>query len=172
MTQDAATEPKIRLLRCDICHSLEEFPDFDGPPDKDTLLSVMLSRHRFPSGEAHIGRLIDVPERAWKIPVLKEALVQQIKEGSRGLAEIDTNYYDLQDTFRDDALICYSQHLRPKEGCPDFNSDSKRLMPDTKGDRKELGLTMEGAPVIHLCSFCVVRSYYERKHNEATGVSD
>lgn len=170
MSPDSATEPKIRLLRCDVCHSLEEIPDFDGPPDYDVILQVTLSRHRTPSGDPHIGRLIDVPERAWKIPVLRDALIRQISEGSRGLKEFDTTYYDVQDTFREDALICYSQHLRPKEGCPDFNSESKRLMPDTKGDRKELGLDTRGMPVIHLCSFCPCRSWYENKSNEEKGI--
>lgn len=163
MSQDASTEAKIRLLRCDVCHSLEELPDFDGPPEYDVLLRVTLDKHRTPSGEPHFGRLLDVPERAWKIPVLREALLRQIQEGSRGLKEFDESYYDVQDTFREDALICYGQHLRPKEGCPDFNSDAKRLLPNTKADRKEIGLSPQGMPVIHLCSFCPVRSYYDSK---------
>lgn len=163
MSQDSATEPKIRLVRCDVCHSLEEIPDFDGPPDYDVILQVTLQRHEDPQGTRHKGRLIDVPERAWNIPVLREALVRQISEGSRGLNEFDQSYYDVQDTFREDAMICFSQHNRPKEGCIDFNADSKRLMPDTKGDRKELGLSTRGMPVIHLCSFCPVRSYYDSK---------
>ena len=163
MSPDAATETKIRLLRCDVCHSLEEFPDFDGPPEYDVLLQMMLRKHHDSAGTAHVGRLIDVPKRAWEIPALRKTLIQQITQGSRGMAEFDSTYYDVQDTFREDALICYGQHLRPKEGCPDFNSDSKRLMPDTKGDRKEIGLTTRGMPVIHLCSFCPVRSYYDAK---------
>ena len=167
MSPDAATEPKIRLLRCDNCHSLEEFPDFDGPPDYDVLLQMMLRKHHDPSGAAHIGRLIDVPKRAWEIPALRKTLIQQIVQGSKGLAEFDSSYYDVQNTFREDALICYGQHLRPKEGCPDFNSDAKRLMPDTKGARKEVGLDTRGMPVIHLCSFCPVRSYYDAKSHKS-----
>lgn len=170
MSQDATTETKIRLLRCDVCRSLEEIPDFDGPPDYDVILQVTLSRHKHPSGEPHVGRLIDVPEKAWNIPPLREALLRQIHEGSRGLNEFDPAYYDVQDTFREDALLCYSQHLRPKEGCPDWHADNKRLMPDTKGDRKELGLSPKGMPVIFLCSFCPVRSYMERKSNEEQGI--
>lgn len=170
MSQDSATETKIRLLRCDVCRSLEELPDFDGPPDYDVLLQVALSRHRHPSGEPHIGRLIDVPERAWNNPHLKAALLRQIHEGSRGLTEFDESYYDVQNTFREDAMICYSQHLRPKGSCPDFNAESKRLMPDTKAERKELGLTQRGMPIIHLCSFCPVRSFMDRKSNEAQGL--
>jgi hypothetical protein len=61
-------------------------------------------------------------------------------------------------------MICYSQHLRPKGACPDFNAESKRLMPDTKAERKEAGLDPKrGLPIIHLCSFCPVRSFYDSK---------
>lgn len=172
MNQNASTETKIRLLRCDVCKSIEEIPDFDGPPDYDVLLQVALSRHRHPNGDPHVGRLIDVPERAWNMPPLRDALKQQILEGvSSGIAEFDKNFYDVQNTFREDAMLCYSQHNRPKEGCPDFNSHSKRLMPDTSAERKEVGLDPHrGMPVIHLCSFCPCRSYYERKHNEEKGI--
>jgi len=164
MSQDSATETKIRLLRCDVCHALEEIPDFDGPPEYDVILQVATSRHKFPNGDAHIGRLLDVPEKAWNIPALREALLKQIQEGSRGLKEFDEKYYEVQETFREDAMICYSQHLRPKGACPDFNAESKRLMPDTKAERKEAGLDPKrGLPIIHLCSFCPVRSFYDSK---------
>jgi hypothetical protein len=85
---------------------------------------------------------------------------------------VDSTYYDVQDTFREDALLCYSQHLRPKGACPDWHADNKRLTPDTKAARKEVGLSPQGMPVIFLCSFCPVRSYYDRKNNEAKGISD
>lgn len=163
MSQDTVEQAKIRLLRCDVCRTLEELPDFDGPPEYDTVLQVALDRHRTPEGHPHIGRLLDVPKRAWDTPPLREALLQQIQQGSKGLAEFDTSYYDVRNTFQDDAMACYRQHNRPKAGCPDFNSESKRLKPDTKGDRKELGLSEKGMPIIHLCSFCPVRSYYDAK---------
>ena len=172
MSQDSATEAKIRLLRCDTCKTLEEIPDFDGPPDYDVVLQVALSRHRTPSGEPHIGRLIDVPQRAWDTPQLRDALMKQIHEGmSAGAAEFDSTYYDVQNTFREDALLCYSQHNRPTGGCPDWHADTKRLMPDTRGERRELGLSPQGMPTIFLCSFCPVRSYMEKRHNEETGLS-
>lgn len=164
MSQDTVEQAKIRLLRCDVCKTLEELPDFDGPPDYDTALQYLLSQHRTPEGHPHVGRLIDVEKRAWDMPNLRQALIQQITAGgSGGLAEFDSEFYSVRDTFKEDAALCYEQHLRPKDGCPDFNSPSKRLMPDTKADRKEAGISQQGMPVIHLCSFCVMRPIMEKK---------
>lgn len=132
------------------------------------LLQVTLSRHRTPEGHPHVGRLIDVPEKAWNIGRLRQALIQQIHEGlgGDGLDSSFSGFYDIQDTFREDAMFCYEQHLRPKGACPDWHADNKRLMPDTKADRKEAGLDPKGMPTIFLCSFCPVRSFMERKANE------
>ncbi len=160
---DTAVNEQIRLLRCDDCLTLEELPDFDGPPEYDTLLITLTSRHQFPNGEPHKGRLIKVEKRAWGLENLKAAILEQIWQGSKGLAEFDATHYEVKQTFHEDAMKCYAQHLRPTEGCPDFNSESKILRPDTKAERKEVGLTQKGMPIIHLCSFCPVRSYYERK---------
>ena len=160
---DTQTQGNIRLLRCDDCQTLEELPDFDGPADYDTLLLVLTDKHKFPNGEPHKGRLIRVEKRAWELENLKKAILDQIWEGSKGLAEFDSSYYDVRQTFHDDALACYAKHLRPQEGCPDFNSPSKILKPDTKSDRKDAGISTTNLPVIHLCSFCPVRSYMERK---------
>jgi hypothetical protein len=163
MVPDTETQEQIRLLRCDDCLTLEELPDFDGPAEYDTLLIVLTDKHKFPNGEPHRGRLIKVEKRAWGMSNLKEAILQQIWQGSKGLAEFDSTHYEVKQTFHEDALKCYAQHLRPQEGCPDFNSPSKILKPDTKAERKEIGLSPQGMPVIHLCSFCPVRSYMERK---------
>lgn len=163
---DTEVKEHIRLLLCHDCKTLEELPDFDGPVEYDTLLVTLTDRHQFPNGEPHVGRLIRVEKRAWDLPPLKDAILQQIREGSKGLAEFDTSYYDVRNTFQEDAMTCYAQHNRPKEGCTDFNAPSKRLQPNTKADRKEAGLTTDAQslPVIHLCSFCPVRSWYERKN--------
>ncbi len=163
MTQvTEGTNEKIRLLHCHDCRTLEEIPWFDGPPQYDVLLETVLSRHET-NGHRHIGKLFDVEKRAWDLPDLRKTIIEQIKGGSSGLAEFDASYYDTRDTFREDALKCYSLHLRPKEGCPDYRADSKRLLPATKADRKEVGLTMEGAPKQYLCSFCPVQSHVEKK---------
>ena len=35
-------EDKIRILFCEDCKTLEELPDFEGPPEHDTLLALPL----------------------------------------------------------------------------------------------------------------------------------
>lgn len=171
MSQDTVEQEKIRLLRDDDTLTLEEIPWFDGPPEYDTALQVALERHRFPNGEPHRGRLIVVEKRAWDMPNLRKALIDQIWEGrSKGLAEFDSSFYEVKDQFKEDAMTCFRQHGSPKEGCPDFRTEGKRLLPDTKADRKEAGLSSRGMPVIHLCDFCPVRQYYARKYNEEKGI--
>jgi hypothetical protein len=162
MSQDTAVRPKIRLLYCYDCRTLEELPDFDGPPEYDTILEVALSRHET-NGMRHIGKMYDVETRVWEKKNLRETIIRQIKGGSEGLAIIDREYYNVRDNFKSDAMKCYSQHLRPKEGCGDWRADSKKLLPNTKADRKELGLDPAKMPVQYLCKFCPVSAYYERK---------
>lgn len=169
MTQDTATHPKIRLLHCHDCGTLEELPWYEGPADRDVTLEYSLSKHET-NGHRHIGKLYDVEERVWKLENLRRTLIEQIKGGgSSGLAAFDPEFYNTRDTLKEDAATCYQAHLRPKEGCGEWRTDRKKLVPATKKDRKEVGLSMEGAPVGWLCDFCVVRSYYERKNNEAMG---
>jgi hypothetical protein len=166
MSQDTAVRPKIRLLHCYDCRTLEELPDFSGPPEYDTILEVALSNHET-NGIRHVGKLYDVEERVWKLKNLRNTLIEQIKGGgSMGLAAIDPKFYEVRETFKDDALKCYKEHLRPKDGCSDWRSDSKRLVPPTKKERSEVGLSMEGAPRQWLCNFCPVRAFYERKAQE------
>lgn len=141
------------------CGTLEELPDFVGPPEHDTLLTLLTERH-----ENHIGKLFRVSEASWFRPDTRGRIIEQIRGGSMGLDELLPGYYDVAETFKDDALTCYGQHLRPKEGCADFRSDKKRLVPNTKAERKEAGLaTRPTGPTTYLCDFCPVRSYYERK---------
>ncbi len=52
-------------------------------------------------------------------------------------------------------------------------SDSKVLLPNTKADRKELGLadlSKAGGPKTKLCQWCPVHAYNVRKYREQQGV--
>lgn len=160
------TDVKVRVLKCTDCQSLEELPDYDGPPEYDQALIYALSRHRFPNDEEHRGRLFVVPARAWGLPNLRRSIIEQIKGGSPGLAAFDKHYYDVQDTLRADALACFAAHRRPADDCPDYRSAAKLLVPDTRAERKDLGLPKPGpgaSPVSYLCSFCPVDSMMAAK---------
>lgn len=163
-------EPYIRLLVCHTCRSIEELPPWDGPPESDVLLQISVDRH----GESHMGRLINVAALHWHSKTLRQQIIDQIQKGSPGLDVFGTSFYETRMTFAEDALQCYAKHLRPKEGCPEFRSEKKRLLPGTNAERKELGLTPTekgSGPRVFLCDFCPVRVYYAKKHNEATGLS-
>ena len=169
MSSDTDVHAKIRILHCHDCGTLEELPWYEGPVERDFALEYLLLQHES-EGHRHRGKLYDVEERVWKLDNLRRTIIEQIKGGgSEGLAAFDPKFYDTRDTLREDAAKCYQLHLRPKEGCGDWRTKRKELVPDTKQDRKEVGLSMEGAPRQWLCDFCVVRSYYERKNNEAMG---
>jgi hypothetical protein len=166
MVEDTAVKPKIRLLHCHTCGTLEELPDFDGPPEYDTLLTVLLERHQT-NGHPHIGKLYDVEERVWKLQNLRETIIAQIKGGgSPGMAAIDPEFYNTRDTFKEDAGMCFDLHLRPAGACHDWRSDRKKLVPNTKAERKDVGLDMSRAPVRYLCDFCPVRAFYEKKSRD------
>jgi hypothetical protein len=156
---------KIRLLHCEDCKTIDELPDFDGPPEFDDVLEALLRRHETPSGLRHVGKLFDVDVLVWQNEEARRGIIKQIKGGgSAGLAEFDATFYDTRNTFFDDAMKCYAQHLRPKGACPDWMSDSKILLPDTKaraegrGSRRpEQGTGTEGQVVPILPSAEVLR---------------
>ena len=166
-------EPQIRLLYCKDCGSIEELPDFDGPPQYDHLLEISLEKHRTPSGMEHVGSLFKVDIRVWAQYEARRQIIEQIKGGaSKGLGEIDEAFYDTKSTFHEDAMRCYQQHLRPKGQCPDWRSDSRVLLPNTKADRKELGLTdvsQVGGPKNYLCYFCPVAVYNATRARQQQG---
>lgn len=152
--------PHMRLLRCLTCNTFDELPDYEGPSEHDTTLAYVVERH----GEDHQGQLFRLPIGFWLQEEYRRRIIEQIRGGSAGLAEFDKSYYDTRNTFQDDAMACYKQHLSPKEGCADWRSSNKELKPDTKAERKEAGLTLTPTgPKVYICDFCPVRSYYERK---------
>lgn len=156
--QSAAT---FRLLYCLVCDSLEELPPFEGRPENDHLLEIAAKAHAFPSGDPHQGKLFVMPLAYWQGET-KKTIISQIKGGgSKGLDEFDDTYYASRSTFAEDALKCFDQHLRPKDGCSDYESPSKRLLPNTADERRDLGLPSPAnapGPKNYLCQFCPVHS--------------
>lgn len=165
--------PDIRLLYCLVCDSIEELPPFEGEPEDDQLLEILVERHVFPSGEPHKGHLMKLPQLQWESPGIRKEIIKQMKGGgSKGIDEFDPDFYATRNTFQEDALKCYNAHLRPTDGCPDYESDSKRLLPNTKADRKELGLvdpSKAPGPKNYLCYFCPISSVIEAKKRALKG---
>lgn len=174
ITPPTVQGPDMRVLWCLVCDTLEELPLFDGDPDNDVLLEILVQRHQFPSGEPHKGHLLRVPQLQWENIEIRKRIIEQMKAGgSKGLAEFDERFYESRDTFKEDAMACYSAHLRPKGACPDWRSEKKMLLPDTKAERKDAGLPdpkKAPGPKRYLCDFCPVSSFYAAKARTELGL--
>lgn len=165
--------PEMRVLWCLVCNTLEELPLFDGKPEDDHLLSILVEKHVFPSGEPHKGHLFRVPQLMWESTEVRKRIIDQIKGGgSKGIDEFDEKFYDTKNTFKEDAMTCYNRHLRPDDGCPDYNTERMMLLPDTKAERKDAGLPdpkRAPGPKNYLCQFCPVHSVVVTKMRSLRG---
>lgn len=152
--------PIIRLLRCMVCETWEELPDYEGPSDRDYLLEITLEKHKFPSGDPHVGKLFKVPVKTWGNPEERKAVLEQLGKGaSRGLDDIDPDksFYETKMQFAEDAMDCWMKHNQPKNDCDDYQKPSKRLLPDTAKERAEVGMPLPehlDGPKIYTCNFC------------------
>jgi len=158
--QPAANEPMFRLLYCLVCQTLEELPPYDGEPELDHLLAIACENHVFPSGEPHKGKLFVLPLKAWAKVESKKEIIRQIKGGgSKGLGEIDDTFYDSRSTFMEDAMKCYRQHNKPKDGCSDWHRSDMMLIPSTEKERIKEGMGKykdSAGKKTYLCDFCPV----------------
>lgn len=169
-----ADGPRLRLLVCYTCNSIDALPWFDGPVQYDDTLNYRLSQHRFADGNPHIGMngLATVNEASWENPNLRRRILadlSKLRKGgeAEGLGQVN---YDLRNTFKEDAQACWRAHNRTTD-CADYKSDSKRLVPDTRGERKELGLAIKNSarPATSLCVFCPYHSVVMQRARKEQG---
>lgn len=168
-------EAMIRLLVCRNCKTIDEMPDYDNTEDpdheRDVILHLTMDKHQRP--DPHIGVLMKFPLKYWVVPKVQEEIIKQIHGGAAGLDAFQKNFYATRMTFAEDAMTCFSDHLRPKGQCPDYRSDKKMLKPETSAERKEAGLEKienTGGPKVYLCDFCPVKSYNMEKFNTEKGL--
>jgi hypothetical protein len=170
--------PIVRLLRCMVCETWEELPDYEGPSNMDILLEIAIEKHKFPSGEPHVGKLFKVPEKTWSDPAQRRAVLDQLAgKGAAGLDALDpdSNFYETKSQFAEDALTCYERHNRPQVGCEDYQIPSKRLLPNTAKERADLGIeSPENAPgpKVYLCNFCPFHSVAVTTNRMKQGMYD
>jgi hypothetical protein len=167
-------EATLRLLYCLVCKTLEELPPFDGRPENDTYLMLACEGHVFPSGDPHKGRLFRLPVAYWANEEIRKGIIDQIKGGgSKGLDEVDPDYYASRSTFAEDALKCYQRHQRPTDGCSEYMDSSKILLPKTAVERKELGLPSPKnapGPKVFLCTMCPIHSIVTTRKRALLGL--
>jgi hypothetical protein len=109
--------PIIRLLRCFVCETWEELPDYEGRSDQDYLLQIAVEKHVFPSGDPHVGKLFKVPVKVWANPEERRAVLDQLgRGGSKGLDDLDPDkkFYETKMTFASDAMECWIKHTAQK----------------------------------------------------------
>jgi hypothetical protein len=170
--------PVIRLIYCLVCNSIEELPPHDGPPETDTLLEITLERHEFPSGERHKGKMFLLPVKTWANQKQRKEIINQLKGGgSSGLDAMteEGDFYSTKMQFAEDAMSCWKYHLYPKDNCPDYQTEPKRLLPKTAKERKDVGL--EGpadapGPKVYVCNFCPMHSVMTTKRRSMMGLYD
>jgi hypothetical protein len=158
----------IRLLACTHCKTIETLPDFDGPPDYDRLLQNLVSRHMTPEGYPHIGQLFNVSEEEWAIEGAQTKIRDQIATAlSGGETGLGSAFYDLKDTFVEDAGECFKAHNR-NPGCGDYKSDSKILTSGNEKEMKDLGIQNNSKR--YLCEFCPVHSLVQQAQRRKAGL--
>ena len=166
--------PKIRLLYCYNCKTIEELPDFEGNPDDDVTLQVLIDRHES-AGVPHTGFLAKIGVKLFSRPEVRKQIIENLRNKvGGGLADIDPDYYTTKATFFDDAMKCFNLHLRPSEGCPDWQAKNKRLIPKGTDDlRKDLGLesaAKSASTKVFLCDFCPAKTYVVDQQRKAAGL--
>jgi hypothetical protein len=152
---------KLRLLICEHCGSVEEMPDYAGPWQSDTWLNEKLKNHLLPSGEkthgnAHVAR-IDASDWMSHRQDIVAKMASEFTMPGQG-AGFGQTYYDTKDNFSADAMQCWRVEHNRTTNCGDYKSDKKRLLPDTRAERKELGLDPRTRPNTFLCDFCPYNS--------------
>ena len=168
------TETFVRLLVCPTDKSIEEMPDFDGPPQYDQVLQALVAKHE--RKRCPTGSLLRVEESKWQNPEVQNEVRKRIAAsfGDKAETGLGTPTYQLMETLRDDAMKCFQQHNR-NPACNDYKSDSKRLVPDTKAERKELGMdpkydAQDRSLTRYLCEWCPVHSLVQQAARAKAGL--
>ena len=175
---------KIRLLACSDCKTVEELDDYTGPRERadeyDVILNIALEKHRDGVEQRpHIGQLFDVPKQDWDNPNAREQILQQVSaKMNGGETGLGSEAYALRDTFREDAFTCWQQHNR-NPACSDYKSPSKRLVPQTSAERREIGAAPASqydatnpALTRFLCEYCPVHSMVVTARRKKAGMYD
>jgi len=168
----------IRILVCNVCRSIQEIPDYDGPPKMDVLLEYRVAEHRFDSGNPHRGFLARVKASDWAKKTYRDAINDKfaVEQGFTTPGDgvgLGQTFYDLKGNFQTDAMVCWKQHNRTTD-CGDYRAKSKELLADTKADRKAEGLSTapRDRPKHWLCDYCPVHSVVTQKRRKAAGLYD
>lgn len=168
----ADTGPKLRILQCFTCQTLEELPDYprDGIPEDDAFLHYLDEKHGGMTQQPHHRALLDVSERHWKNDRTRAQMVEQMWSKESGFKP---EWYARRDTLTEDALKCFAKHNR-QVPCIDWMDSSKRIGNPEAKDRSLLAKALKRTvqdigpgPQIFLCNFCPCCSHVNNKKWES-----
>lgn len=162
---DVATLECVRVLQCFTCKTMEELPDFLGPPENDVILQTLLVPHGGETEFPHHGALHRVERKHWEDRAVRKQIVERLWEGTSGFRP---SYYDVKDTMQEEAIKCFRKH-KSAVPCIDYQDPSKRLGNPARGLRKWLAREVRRdvadlgePPKVYLCNFCPVQQHVDR----------
>jgi hypothetical protein len=169
----------MRLLYCKTCATLEEVPELGRElksGEVDPLVEGLVLKHtaRDPMGhgDSHLQaspfRLAAVEDDEWQND--RERVIKLLNSENKKVG-FDAWVYEATNTYAEDALRCYSDHHRPKEGCIDYWDESKRIGRPTAEGRAVLAEEYKlGQSDPHLCQYCPVQTYVTTQVNFKQGL--
>lgn len=174
-TSDDSKDAKIRILICKDCKSIQPLPDFGGRPEHDETLIARVAEHQHPGPaptRGHAMELGRVSEVSWNNPEKRKQMLDEIgKNVGLGSGEgLGSELYDLKSTFAEDAMRCWRFKHGRTSNCDDYKHDKMKLLPDSRAERKDLGLDPKDRPVQYLCQYCPMESVIQQKRNEKKGL--
>lgn len=150
----------MRLLYCNVCRSVDEVPDYEGPEKVDPLVEKVLMKHNLRDPMAHGGqstlpfRLAQCSTEDWMMH--REVVLKRLNEDITQCG-FPAWMGESHNTFIEDAHQCWRKHRWPKEGqpCLDYWSESKRIGRPTEEGRRALKDNYKLGPQDpHLCQWC------------------
>jgi hypothetical protein len=167
-------DPKIRLLVCSVCNSVDPLPFYDGPNEYDVTGQARAQEHRHPDGRFHKFIVGTVSEKSWDNPRVRSEILSKISEET-GLAPgegsgFGQQFYNVKSTFAEDAMKCWRIDHNRTTDCQDFRSDKKRLISlEIQKDRRSEGLPSKAKDLWGnhwLCNYCPYQSHLQSKINK------
>lgn len=174
-TTDDSAGPKVRLLICHTCQSIQPIQDFQGNPDHDEQLHARVAEHQYPGSRPTRGHEMDlgrVSEASWNDPQRKQSIMAKLAEElgvGRGEG-LGIENYAHKDNFMEDAMKCWRFKHNRTSDCGDYMSDRMLILADSREERRDLGLDPKTRATIKLCQFCPVHSVVMQRKNKARGL--
>jgi hypothetical protein len=159
-----SSDAKIRVMVCPVCKTIDPLPFYDGPDQYDDTGQAKATLHMYSDDRFHPFIVGTVSEVSWNNPRLRPEIVRKVTEELSPAGEgegLGQEYYDVKNTFAEDAMTCWRvAHARTKD-CGDWKTDKMKLIPHTQAERKAEGLPHRARDInsqMYLCDFCVMKS--------------